>query len=159
MFKRLSIAIIAMLMSLAAFAQAGLNIGRYFDDEYLSKLGITSVSISGSQLKNWNRDISLYRSVTIENNTTDVDQMELAVKKDGVRAVSRTVFMNNGHVVFGFYTMSPVNGVNRYIIFIRNDSNKTPGSTTDMRADLFYIEGKVSTEELSKMIRSVKTSK
>ena len=159
MFKRLSIAIIAMLMSLAAFAQAGLNIGRYFDDEYLSKLGITSVSISGSQLKNWNRDISLYRSVTIENNTTDVDQMELAVKKDGVRAVSRTVSMNNGHVVFGFYSMSPVNGVNRYIIFIRNDSSKSPESSAATRADLFYIEGKVSTDELSKMIRSVKASK
>ncbi len=159
MYKRISIAIFIMFMSLAASAQAGLNIGRYFDDEYLSKLGITSVSIAGSQLKDWNKDISLYRSVTIENDSADADLMERAVKKDGVQAVSRTVSMNNGHVAFGFYTLSPVNGVNRYIIFIRNDSNKSPESSAATRADLFYIEGKVSTDELSKMIRSVKTSK
>lgn len=158
MHKRTVIAVLVMLLSLTAFAQQGLNIEQYFNDEYLSQNGISSVNISGSQLKRLNGDISLYRSITIENDTSEADGMERAVKKDGVQAVSRTVSINDGHVAFGFYALPPIRNVNRFIIFMRarKHDDEAPSNT---RADLFYIEGKVSSDELSRIIRSIKSSR
>lgn len=159
MYKRIISAAIVTMMSLAALAQQGLNIERFFGDEYLSRSGISSVNVSGSQLKQLDGNITLYHSITVENDSTEADAIERAVKKDGVQAVSRTVSINDGHVVFGFYALPPTKSGNRFIIFIRND-NKPDGETpAKIRADLFYIEGKTSAEELNRIIRSVKTSK
>ncbi len=145
---------------MVAFAQKGLSIDRFFDDEYQSQPGRTSVNISGEQFRQWKCDISLYRNITIENNQADADEMELAVKKDGVRATSRTVSMADGHVYFGFYALPPANGKNRFIIFMRSRNKEDPANmNSNTRADLFYIEGKASPEELGNMLRSIRTKK
>ena len=48
MYKRIFITAIVMLLAIAAFAQKGLNIAKFFNDDFLSKSGISSVNISGA---------------------------------------------------------------------------------------------------------------
>ena len=159
MLKRIAITAIMILIAIVAFAQEGLTIDRFFDDAYQSQSGITSVNISGDQLKQWKCDISLYRSITVENNMTEAEEMERAVKKDGVHATSRTVSMTNGHIYFGYYALPPAKGKNRFIIFMRSRDKEDPANVNSARTDLFYIEGKTSPEELSDMLRSIKIKK
>ncbi len=159
MLKRIVITAIMILIAIVTFAQEGLTIDRFFDDAYQSQSGITSVNISGDQLKQWKCDISLYRSITVENNMTEAEEMERAVKKDGVHATSRTVSMTNGHIYFGYYALPPVKGKNRFIIFMRSRDKENPANVNSTRTDLFYIEGETSPEQLSDMLRSIKIKK
>ena len=145
-----------MLLAIAAFAQKGLNIAKFFNDDFLSKSGISSVNISGAQLERLNSNLTLYRNVSVENDEKIANEMEKAVKKDGVEAASRTVTMNDGHVVFGLYAFPAEGTTNRFIIFTQNCEKQNDTQTENTaRADLFYIEGEITAAQLTTIIRQV----
>lgn len=152
--------VLILSSTVTGWTQEGLNIARFFDDNFLSRPDVTAVTIERDKLKKWNCDISLYRSITLVDNAAIAQEMEQAVKHDGANARERTVSMTSGHVYFGMYVLPPVKrNVNRFIIFMRSRDKENRDQIDNMRTDLFYIEGRASAEDFNAMLRAIKKSK
>ncbi|MCM1449997.1 MAG: DUF6108 family protein [Clostridiales bacterium] len=160
MKRLLFIIVLTLTITTTGMSQEGLNIGRFFTEQFLSQPDVTAVTIEGETLKKWECDISLYRSIIVVDNAAIAQEMEKAVKHDGANARERTVSMTSGHIYFGMYVLPPKKrDVNRFIIFMRSRDKNNRDKIDNLRTDLFYIEGKTSPEEFNSMLRSIKKSK
>lgn len=160
MSRRHLLLYLAVLITLTAAAQQGLNIARFFTDDFISRPEVTGINISGQQLKTLGNGISLYRNVSVPTSSPDSDAMEQAVKRDGTSASSRTVSIENGHISFGLYALDPVDkkAPNRFIIFMRTPIDDGE-SHSNARTALFYIEGKADIYTIKAMLSSLKSKK
>lgn len=146
--KRITIIILTCLLTtMAAMAQAGLNINRLFDGRYKKAAGATEIIVTGSQAREIG--LTVYHSVSV----TDKAQAEIIenlVMKDGVQAIDKEVEYRNGQLYYGFYTMPKVKHANRYIFFLnQNLARKSPKSNVT----LIYMEGRATAGEIKKLIR------
>jgi len=146
--KRITIIILTCLLTtMAAMAQAGLNINRLFDGRYKKAAGATEIIVTGSQAREIG--LTVYHSVSV----TDKAQAEIIenlVMKDGVQAIDKEVEYRNGQLYYGFYTMPKVKHAHRYIFFLnQNLARKSPKSNVT----LIYMEGRATAGEIKKLIR------
>ena len=93
MNKRILIFIALCAMTLIAFAQEGLKVDRFFNEPFISSKGVTYITATGEQLKSWNGQITAYRSVQVSGDDELVGRIENAVKTDGTKADTRTVYI------------------------------------------------------------------
>jgi hypothetical protein len=143
--KRIIVILIFLpLMAITAMAQHGLNVEKFFAEDFALQhpTEVTQVNLSGKYLKQLSSDFTSYSSVKIVNEPTLIEQLEKAVMKDGAHARKRTTKLKNGHLYYGMYTLTSLaNGENRYLIF----RYKSDEATAATKAILIYIQG-VATE-------------
>lgn len=130
-----------------AIAQDRLEIASFLNDgiEHAPQAQVTTVSITGKQLKQHN--LSIYRSISVTGDQELTRQIERAVTHDGAKADSREVSFKDGRLYFGFYTLPPHDKENRYIFYL--NSEPTGGNKTT----LIYIQGKASPEKIQEMLK------
>ncbi|MDE7386597.1 MAG: hypothetical protein K2N28_05620 [Muribaculaceae bacterium] len=150
MNKRILIFIALCAVTLVAFAQDGLKVDRFFNEPFISSKGVTYITATGEQLKSWKGQITEYRSLQVSGDDDLIKSIENAVKADGAKSETRTVYMSDGHIAYGLYVLPPRDGVNRYLVITTN-VDKTTGKTT---TNVFYIEGHVSPDNFDSILRS-----
>lgn len=127
-----------------AVAQEGLNVETYFSQEFMSRPGVSGLNVSNKALDK--AGISVYRSISVSDNPETVSDLEKAVKRDGAKAVNREVSYRDGKLHFGWYVMAPLNGNNRFLIYL----NRTEAESN--RATVIYIEGKGDTAKIKQFL-------
>lgn len=151
MLHRLFLTIIILASAISAWAQNGLNIEPFFDNDIqkTSDGKISIVIVEGDYLTNKSAltaEISRYASVTVRNDTDLIEKMEKAVTRDGTKALYKQVSYVDGQMTFGFFVIPPAKKENRYIYFL----NKTPKGNP--KAILIFISGAATTEEIQDLI-------
>ena len=145
-----------LLISIAAAAQAGLNINRLFNKnlhttEWVTQElnGRTEIIVTGSKAKEIG--LTTYHSLSVSDGTkTERESIEALVLKDGAHAVSKDVEYRDGQLYYGFFTLKPVKRTQRYIFYLnQNLARKAPKNTITV----IYMDGKKSPEEVKKLIR------
>ncbi len=76
-----------------------------------------------------------------------MEDLERAVMADGSHAIRREVNYRDGHLYYGFYTLTQRNRNNRYIFYINRCI------TGGDQAILIYLEGKASPEQVKSMLK------
>lgn len=139
--------LILILMLLAAFitasAQEGLNIAKYFSQDFSKSGKVSSVTLSGNSAAKFGLD--LYKSVTVVDNAI-ISSMEKAVKADGAKAYDKQTAFRKGRLHFGFYALKGKD-CNRFIVFLNS------GTDVDPKAMLIYMVGDATPEEVKKMMQ------
>ena len=129
-------------LSMALYAQDGLQIARLFE-KYGEGKNITRVELNGEILEAYR--MSTYRSLVFENVTAYRDEIQACLKQDALSAETkkRQEVFENGSLLSAYYQLSPIRRkgqvLRRYILFKR-------GKNTS--ATLIYIEGELDEKEL-----------
>ncbi len=137
-----------LLMCLAApsaMAQTGLNIESAFTADYTRDPKCRVSTLSGERLKKFN--LRLYRSLSLTGMPQAASSIEPKVRRDGSKATDKEVSYSGGRLTYGFYTLPPSGGLNRYIIYLNT------GSGTANKIVLLYMEGKASADDVRRMIK------
>ncbi len=145
--RRTILILIAILISAAADAQAGLYIESLLAGVYHKYDNVNEVIVKGRRLDAYN--LSLYHSLIVKNDEGLFRRMEQLVRADGEKANDKEVACIGERLYYAFYSLPPVKGCHRYIFF-KNSSLKKGGENN---ATLIYMEGKASVEELKKMFK------
>ena len=143
--RRATILIIILLSVLPkVLSQENLNIAPFFSSEFFEKNGVSTLTVTGDNLKN--TGIATYRSLTVTGNDEGSDQLSQAVKHDGATAQTREVSYRDGKLYFGFYVLKPRAALNRYLLYLdRNESG-------ERKTTLIYLEGKGDTNKIKKFL-------
>lgn len=126
------------------WAQEGLEVARFFTDEYTSNSKVTMVSMSGDQLDG--TGLRKFRSVSVCGDEVLFDRIEKAVRKDGAKADYKETSFKDGKLHFGFYSLGGKENARRYILYLNRRSDSGAKTT------LVYIQGNLSPEEVKKII-------
>ena len=145
MKKILLISMICFLITpFIARSQDGLDINKLFSAPFIDNDGVTYLNITGKQLDTYG--MSLYRSISVTENPELSTTVEQAVKHDGTSAISREVSFKYGKLYFGFYTLTPIKGINRFILYLNLATEEKPKTT------LIYLEGKCDETTIKKLL-------
>lgn len=128
-----------------AYAQNGLNIAPFFSPEYTARPEVTMLSLKGDKLHE--RNLTCYRSISVEGNPAVADKITAAVLKDGADARSKEVSYKKGELYFGFYFLGGSDWHRRYILYL----NRRPAGKE--KVTLIFIEGNVGENTVKNMIR------
>lgn len=141
------ILLLTLLTAPLTSAQEGMAIAPFFDEgvQHAPGAEVTSVSITGTRLKDYN--LNTYRSMSVSGDPDLTRKIERAVTHDGVKAESRKVSLKDGHLYFGFYTLPPLDTDNRYIFYL--NSTLAGGN----KVTLIYLQGKAESSEILKMLK------
>lgn len=143
--KRAILLTVIIFTAVAASAQAGLNIDRMFAENYRDMKGASETILNNGNL---NRiKLSLYHSITFTGHPELGSVMEKLVAKDGRSAVSKEARYKGGHLYYGFYRLSAINGLNRYILYLNGTLSG------DTKIILLYLEGRASEEQVKKLLK------
>lgn len=105
-------------------AQSGLAIAEFFQPEFQELVGVTAVDMMDANIPRFWSSMPVYRSLAITNPEL-AKRVHDAVKKDGLKAKSRTVSMSNGQINYGWYAVPEGKKDRyRYIIYTAADKNK-----------------------------------
>lgn len=143
--KHLIIIFIAMIASLTAAAQTGLNVDALFDGRYRDNKSAVETIIKGEQLRKY--DLSTYHSLTLADMPEAAAEIEQLVEKDGARAISREVSYRQGHLYYGFYQLPPYKGLSRHLFYLNQNLNK------GNKIMLIYLDGIATTEFVKKLLK------
>lgn len=144
--KRIIAIIMAVLAILpAAYAQEGLHVTRFFSQDFMSTPGVSGLNINNEVLNKMG--ISLYRSVSVNGVEQTSADMEKAVKKDGVSALTREVSYRDGKLYFGCYALPPDKNGNRYLLYL----NRTVDG--QLKTTMIYLEGKCDQSTINKLLK------
>ncbi len=136
---------IALMVTTIASAQTGLNINRVFSDSYRGMKGTSETVLNNANLNKVK--IDLYHSISFTGHPELGPAVERLVAKDGSRAVSKEVRYKSGHIYYGFYRLSPLNSLNRYILYLNGNL------AGDNKIILLYLEGKASESQIKKLLK------
>lgn len=145
--KRLLILCLMLGVALSVacvYAQSGLNIAGAFTPRYRELPEATETIVSKSRLRNLS--LSVYHTLSITGHPEIAAELEDMVMRDGAKARSKEVRYASGHLYYGFYALPPVDGLNRYILYLNGHLKSSD------RIMLLYIEGKASIEDVKKLI-------
>ncbi len=146
--KRILLIIIGLLVIFPTYAQKDLQIESLFDGSYKNNRHAVEVKILGKQLRPYN--LSLFRSLTIENDSLAARHIEQLVLKDGLIAVDKEEGIISGRLFYGFYCLPPTEKIYRYLFF-RNTALRRTEETPQVT--VVYMEGFATMEELQKMFK------
>jgi hypothetical protein len=141
--KRIILSLLMTVIATIAWAQDGLSIENVFN-RYHNRKNAVEVIVSGKQLRPY--DMTFFHSINITAAAAELLTIEPFVSADIKGAVSQETGKIGSHIYYGFYSLKPRNGVNRYIIY-RNRSLKHGGKSD---ATLIYIEGNASMQQIKK---------
>ena len=129
-------------LSLNLQAQSDLQISKVFD-QYGEQKGVVMVELSNEMLGDYN--FSLFKSITIKNNSAATDFIRKCLSKDeqGAKKVKQVV--TNG-IPTSIYLQLPRKD-NLYRLILFNEATKEDRITT-----LIYIESKTDSEDVLKLI-------
>ncbi len=124
-------------------AQDGLSVKTVFD-LYAKRERVTTVELRGNMVASY--DMSLYRSITIEENSSALNTARLHLMNDKNRSDVIREVMKDGKVTSAFYQLKQKtrDGQNRYILF----KEMAPNTFA-----IVYVEGKLNTEALTKFLK------
>lgn len=142
-----TIFLLTLLATAVASAQKGLNVDRFFSEDYSGQKNATKVEVRGKQLQPYH--LKVFRSITLRHDEATFREMERCVTADGQHTVDRETGYIAGRLFYGFYCLPPVKGTNRYLFF-RNTSLRKDGQP---EATIVYMEGNATLEELKKMFK------
>lgn len=115
-------------------AQEGLAIAEFFKPEFQEQVGVTAIDMMDANIKPFWSTMPVYRSLSITNKKL-AQRVHDAVKKDGLKAKSRTVSMADGQISYGWYAVETgKRGHHGYIIYT------APNAETGSPAVLIYLE-------------------
>lgn len=130
--------------TLECMAQKNMALTPYFSEKTASNPKVTAVTVSGKSVEKFG--LSLYRSISVDGDAALASAIEKAVKADGAKAVSKEVSYKKGRLYFGLYTLSPAEGVNRYMVYL-NDSSGSGGKVI-----VAYLEGKAGSSAVRRLL-------
>lgn len=138
-----------LMISLGAFAQKDLDIGKFLDGRYKGNANATEVTIKGKRLKEFK--LTLYHSVTIINDDAVMDSIAAAFKATLEEAESENISYTGSNLFYGFCELrkDDTTKPNRFVFF------KDMRYATDRKEDkvtLIYMEGSASIEYLKKVL-------
>lgn len=136
--------IIALICSLASYAQTGLNIAGIFGERNRDNENSTETYIKGDALKD--SGLKVYRSLVIKNTPDAAEEIASAVLKDGAKTSSREVKYIDGELYYAQYSLPKNSEGNRYIFYL--NTHLKGGN----RILLLYMSGKASLKEIKKLI-------
>lgn len=123
-------------------AQNDLQISKVFD-QYGEKKGVVMVELTDEMLEGY--DFSLFKSITIQNNSTAADFIRKCLAKDELGAKKVKQVIANG-VPTSIYLQLPRKG-QLYRLILFNETVKPEPKIT-----LIYIESKNDSEDVLKLI-------
>ena len=145
--KQFLIFFITMSASImSAHAQTGLNIEKVFGGRYHDNPAAAESMIQGNDDLE-NQGIYLIRTLRITGQPEEANFIEPLVVADGAKAVEKTVSYKKGMLYLGIYSLQPAHKQNRHIIYL----NQKP--TGGDKINLIYIEGSITKEKISTMIK------
>lgn len=128
-----------------ASAQSGLNIEPLFTSDFTRDARCKSTLIRGDRVAPFS--LRLYRSLSLTGMPGAAPQIEAKVRKDGARATDKEVSYKAGRLAYGFYTLPPAGGMNRYIFYLNS------GADSRNKIVLLYMEGEATASEIRKMLK------
>ena len=138
------LSIIALMATISMLnAQDGLAVAQLFEGQYRDKENVTEVYMEGKVLRAY--DLSLFRSMTVANDTAIAGQMERLVAVDARKAIDKEIGSKGGRIYYAFLAFND-GGTHRYIFF-RNGMLQE-GSKPE--AAIIYMEGDATLENLKK---------
>lgn len=140
MKRILTLLTLTLCMSVAALAQSGLHIGRLFTS-LRGNPDVAVTCVQGHALKVYK--LTLFHSITVEDNQELTRQIEEALAKDARKAVDREVHYRDGRLRYAFYNLGRgADDLNRYILF-----------SGGRRTVLIYLEGKAKPDVINSFIK------
>lgn len=131
---------LALFISVAALAQRGLHISKLFTS-LRGNTDVAIVCVQGSALKPYK--LTLFHSITVEDNQQLTRLIEDALAKDARKAVDREVHYKDGRLSYAFFNLGPgADDLNRYILF-----------TGGRRTVLLYLEGKAKPDIINSFLQ------
>lgn len=146
MNKFLLTILLSTMWVFATYAQKGLNIAQFFTDNYRNNTSVTIVEVTSplEQLTG----ISVYKSITVNDNKTLSEELEKAVRKDGAGAKSKEVIFKKGKLYFGMYFMGGQGSHRRYLYYL---NQRLVGKEKTI---LIFIEGDIDEEMAESLINN-----
>ncbi|MCD8387302.1 MAG: DUF6108 family protein [Bacteroidales bacterium] len=144
--RRLTLMLCAALISaIGAWAQKGLAIEELFDGRYKKDPQAVVTNVRGDALNKY--DLSLYRSISIQDRETDIPQMVELVTTDGSQAVDSETSYRGGALYYAFYRLPRRNDRNCYILYLNQHLDKGD------KVLLIYLEGEANTKQVKAMLK------
>lgn len=122
------------------------NIAKFFEKPICNDENVTILDIKSQKLKS--QKITLFRSITIEDDDKLAQRLERAISEDTQKATNREVSKKSGRITKGIYTFNGSQKGSYKYIFYRNNHN---GNKT--KATMVYIEGYATLEQLEKIFQ------
>lgn len=146
-FRYLAFVAISLLAGIPAHAQSGLGVAGLYGSRFRNHSNASETFIAGgSGIREYG--LTLYRSLSLVNPSDEiVEEVERILADDSKKAVSREVNYLGGRLFYGFYAFAPVDGVNRYLLYL----NQKPRGGEKMI--VMYLEGKSSESEVRKLLK------
>ncbi|MDE6023645.1 MAG: hypothetical protein K2G13_09115, partial [Muribaculaceae bacterium] len=117
MKRWIAIIILAFYGVIMARAQdKSLNITPFLSESYSSSGNVTLVTLSGDQLKV--KGMRKYASVSVTGDSELADKISKAVKKDGVKSVSKETTYKDGKLYLGFYNLGGKGDRRQYLFYL-----------------------------------------
>lgn len=129
-------AFLLLAISMAAQAQDGLQTEQVFK-RFGHEKGCLMVVRHNTKMKGY--PLHVYKSLVYKRQGT---QIAPYVDADRKQAKKIREVVKDGHVVSGYYMLPPIEGRNRYILFMRENEHA---------GVLIYIEGNLSPDDIMKL--------
>ncbi|MDE5656584.1 MAG: hypothetical protein K2I19_05895 [Muribaculaceae bacterium] len=140
MKRLITLIALTLCVAVASVAQGSLNIGRLFSG-LQGNPNASVTCVQGRALKDYK--LSLFYSLTVDNDHALAKQVEDVLAKDARKAVDREVHYKDGRLHYAFYNLGTgADGLNRYILF--------SGGT---RTVLIYLEGKAKPDVINSFFK------
>lgn len=136
----------AFVISTVSAQDKSLSISTFFGEKVAASPGVTIVKMKGNP-SGW-RGVSYLSSISIVANDSLADRLSEAVRKDGAKAKSKETSLKEGKLYFGFYSLTPKAGEDRYLFFL----DKRPSGQE--KTTLIYISGELTEEEVKRNINN-----
>lgn len=144
MKRLIVITLIILSICMTAAAQRGLYIDELFD-EIRTDVNVTETYASGSQLRRFGGQITLYHSLRVQGDAKLVKKVESALSKDVSKVTDKEVVYRHGRLTYGLYILSSATSdIVKAILYSSDDVQN---------ASLIYIEGKTSSAVIRNLLQ------
>ena len=142
LYRLLGSLLLLIGFTLSAYAQEDLQIASLFE-KYGKQKDVTYVELNGSILRSYR--MTAYRSLVFKDVTPYKADIVQCLKQDvaGQQVIKTQEITESGQLLSAYYQLSKKNKLNRYILYKVGKKQS---------ATLIYIEGKLSEDELMKML-------
>ncbi|MDE6098425.1 MAG: hypothetical protein K2G24_06015 [Muribaculaceae bacterium] len=140
MKRQLAVLFLSLAVAISAAAQTGLHVASLFT-ALRGNANASVTCVQGRALKDYR--LSLFHSLTVENDAGLSRMVEEALAKDARKAIDREVHYKDGRLHYAFYNLGRnSDNLNRYILF-----------SGGKRTVLIYLEGKAGPEVINSFFK------
>ena len=145
MKKTLILFTLLLLLPIAAFSQERLRSNAVFEGEIVPKARLVETLVKGDHLKDYG--LSLFRSVRMDVDDTDLERISALVLADAADAASKETEVEHNRLRYALIALEPYPGNRCFLCF----QSRPSAEGDDTSVIVVYMEGDTTLTNLKKM--------